>query len=163
MKKRDGMNLEISLYDPSEMNENFSYPLPDPKLFEVLGEKGFQDMIDNFYELVAESDIAFFFPQDEEELNKVKKHNAKFFMEVCGGPNTYSEEMGGIDMIKMHQQFSINEKHRTEWLGTFREILEDVDVDEPLKEAFWNYLDQFSKLLVNRPLNARAFEDMVRR
>jgi len=50
----------------------------------------------------------------------------------------------------MHDDFSINEKARIEWLGTMREALDEVKhVDESIKESFWNYLDQFSKLTVN--------------
>jgi len=53
-------------------------------------------------------------------------------------------------MIRLHDDFSINEKARIEWLGTMREALNELEgVDEKLIESFWNYLDNFSKLTVN--------------
>jgi len=53
-------------------------------------------------------------------------------------------------MVRLHDEFSITEKSRIEWLGTMREALEEVEgVDEKLIEDFWRYLDDFSKLTVN--------------
>lgn len=53
-------------------------------------------------------------------------------------------------MIRLHDDFSINEKARIEWLGTMREALEEVEGVEPeILEDFWDYLDKFSKLTVN--------------
>ena len=127
---------------------------PDPAFYQALGHDGMQDMMYKFYDKIYESDIANFFPQDEEEFEKVKIKNTKFFIQICGGPSIYDETMQGVDlnkyMIDLHKDFSIYEKSRNEWLGTFREVLEEVDVDEKLKDDFWAYLDKFSKVTVNK-------------
>ncbi len=53
-------------------------------------------------------------------------------------------------MIRIHDDFSITEKSRIEWLGTMREALQELKgVDETLIENFWEYLENFSKLTVN--------------
>ncbi len=53
-------------------------------------------------------------------------------------------------MVRLHDDFSINEKARIEWLGTMREALDELEeVDEELIQSFWDYLDNFSKLTVN--------------
>ena len=53
-------------------------------------------------------------------------------------------------MIRVHDDFSITEKSRIEWLGTIREALQELKgVDQKLIEDFWNYLESFSKLTVN--------------
>jgi len=53
-------------------------------------------------------------------------------------------------MIRIHDDFSINEKARVEWLGTIREALDEVKgVDQEILKDFWSYLDNFSKLTVN--------------
>ncbi len=159
------MNLVITPYDPNNVPEEMSIPLPDPRFYEAIGkEAGFKKLINEFYDRIVESDIAFFFPQEEEKIEKIKEHNGKYFAEIAGGPKRYSEEMGHVDQIKMHKPFSINEKHRTEWLGTWREVLQDLakDVEPALVESYFNFLDEYSKLLVNRELNARAFEDLAK-
>jgi len=152
------MKYEIT---KSVKGEKVDFKNPDPAFYEALGYDGMQDMMYKFYDKIYESDIANFFPQDEEEFEKVKKKNTKFFIQICGGPSIYDESMKGIDlnkyMIDLHKGFSIYEKSRNEWLGTFREVLVDVDVDEKLKEDFWAYLDKFSKMTVNSYLKESTY------
>jgi len=146
------MALEIS---PVVKGETVEFKNPPKEFYEAIGgEEGMRKLMYNFYDKIYESDIAHFFPQDEEEFEKVKVKNSKFFIQICGGPKVYEDEAKGMDlneyMIRVHDDFSINEKNRIEWLGTMREALNEVkDVDESLKEAFWDYLDKFSKLTVN--------------
>ncbi len=159
------MELTITPYDPENIPKEEEIPLPDPRFYEAVGgEEGFKEMIGLFYDKIVESDIAFFFPQEDEEIEKIKEHNGKYFAEIAGGPKRYSEEMGHVDQIKMHKPFSINEKHRTEWLGTWREVLLESasDVDPALTESYFRFLDEYSKMLINRPRNARAFEDLAK-
>ncbi|BBG65215.1 hemoglobin-like protein HbO [Hydrogenimonas sp.] len=159
------MNLAITPYDPENLPEEADIPLPDPRFYGAVGgDEGFRRLIGLFYDKIVESDIAFFFPQEEEEIERIKEHNGKYFAEIAGGPKRYSEEMGHVDQIKMHKPFSINEKHRTEWLGTWREVLQEEasDVEPEIVESYFRFLDEYSKLLVNRPVNARAFEDLAK-
>ena len=120
----------------------------------VGGEDGMRDLMYNFYDKIYESDIAHFFPQDEEEFEAIKVKNTKFFIQICGGPKVYEEASKGVElnefMIRLHDDFSITEKSRIEWLGTMREALQEVKgIDEKLVEDFWAYLENFSKLTVN--------------
>jgi hemoglobin len=112
-------------------------------------------------EIIYKSDIHNFFPQDKEEFDKVKVKNTKFFVQLCGGPKVYEEESGGMDldefMIRVHDDFSIPEKARIEWLGCMREALRAYDMDEDIKEDFWQYCDKFSKLTVNQFPEKREF------
>ena len=159
------MELVITPYDPDNVPAEDEIPLPDPRFYEAVGgEEGFKKLISLFYDKIVESDIAFFFPQEEEEIDRIKEHNGKYFAEITGGPKRYSEEMGHVDQIKMHKPFSINEKHRTEWLGTWREVLLEsaLQVDPSLTESYFRFLDEYSKMLINRPMNARAFEDLAK-
>jgi len=153
------MNLQITNYDPNNIPKEEEIPLPNPRFYEAVGgEEGFKKLISEFYDRIIESDIAFFFPQEDEEIERIKRHNGKYFAEIAGGPKRYSEEMGHIDQIKMHEPFSITPKHRIEWLGTWKEVLEEFakDVDPKLVESYFRYLDEYSKLLVNRPKDLRA-------
>ena len=146
------MSFDITAVQKGEPVE---FKNPDPAFYEAIGgEEGMRKLMYNFYDKIYESDIAHFFPQDEDEFNKVKVKNTKFFIQICGGPKVYEDEAQGVDlneyMIRIHDDFSIYEKSRIEWLGTMREALEELkDIDQELLEDFWNYLERFSKLTVN--------------
>ena len=138
---------------PVKKGEKIEFKNPT-KFYEAIGgEEGMKRLMYDFYDRIYESDIAHFFPQDEDEFEKVKEKNTRFFIQICGGPKVY-DEANGMDlneyMIRLHDEFSINEKARNEWLGTMKEALEAVDgVDEEAKAEFWDYLEKFSKLTVN--------------
>ncbi len=134
--------------------EKVEYKRPSKAFFDGIGgEAGMQKMMYNFYDKIYESDIMNFFPQDRTEFDKVKVKNSKFFIEVSGGPKIY-EEANGMDldefMIRVHDDFSIAEKARVEWLGCMRDALREVEgMDHETKMDFWNYVEKFSKLTVN--------------
>ncbi len=128
-----------------------------PKAFydAIGGEEGMRELMYDFYDKIYESDIAHFFPQNEDEFEEIKVKNTKFFVQICGGPKVYEDEAQGMDlneyMIRIHDDFSITEKSRVEWLGTMREALKDKAQHVPIEliKEFWSYLDNFSKLTVN--------------
>ncbi len=136
-----------------EKGKEVDFTHPDPAFYEALGFDGMQDLMYRFYDEIYESSIAHFFPQDEDEFNKVKEKNSKFFIQICGGPKVYEDEAAGMKldeyMVRLHDEFSITEKSRYEWLGCMETVLRDTDIDQKLKDNFWEYLEQFSKLTVN--------------
>lgn len=152
------MSYEIT---KAVQGEDVKFKNPDPAFYKALGYDGMQKLMYKFYDHIYESNIAHFFPQDPAEFEEVKKKNTKFFIQICGGPSIYDEEMKGKDldqyMIDIHKNFSIYEKSRDEWLGTFRDVLRELDIDEAIKDDFWQYLDKFSKLTVNRYLKESAY------
>lgn len=146
------MSYEIT---PVKKGVHVDFKNPNPTFYEAVGgEEGMRALMYSFYDKIYESDIANFFPQDEEEFNEIKEKNTKFFVQICGGPKIYEGEAQGVDlneyMVRLHDDFSIYEKSRLEWLGTMREALEELEgVDKALIDDFWNYLENFSKLTVN--------------
>jgi hemoglobin len=137
------------------------FKTPGSAFYNALGEKGMQKLMYKFYDEIYHSDIAHFFPQDPDEFEKVKIKNTNFFIQICGGPSTYDEHVKGINlndyMIELHKNFSIYEKSRDEWLGIFREQLEYLDIPQEIKDDFWEYLDKFSKLMVNRYIEKSTY------
>jgi len=143
-------------YDVSKVviGEDVKFKNPSAEFFEAVGgEEGMKTLMYDFYDIIYESDIAHFFPQDEDAFQEVKEKNTKFFIQICGGPKVYESEAGGMDldefMIRLHDDFSIYEKSRNEWLGCMEEALRKVDIDQRIKDDFWDYLEKFSKLTVN--------------
>jgi len=151
--KKEIMELPLT---PVEKGGEVHFKNPPKAFFEAIGgEEGMKELMYDFYDKIYESKIAHFFPQDEKEFDEVKFKNTKFFVQICGGPKVYEDESKGMElneyMIRLHDDFSINENNRIEWLGTMREALADKaqHVDIELIKAFWDYLEKFSKLTVN--------------
>ncbi len=158
---REIMDLPLT---PVEKGEEVKFKNPPQAFYEAIGkEEGMRELMYDFYDKIYESEIAHFFPQDEEEFEKVKEKNTKFFIQICGGPKVYEEESKGTDlneyMVRIHDDFSITEKSRIEWLGTMREALADKarHVDIELIKSFWDYLENFSKLTVNTFADGSVF------
>jgi len=144
------------MYEVSKVikGEEVAFKNPSAKFYEAIGgEEGMKALMYDFYDIIYDSDIAHFFPQDEEEFEAVKVKNTKFFIQLCGGPKVYESETKGADlneyMIRIHDDFSIYEKSRYEWLGCMEEALRKVKLDQEIKDDFWAYLESFSKLTVN--------------
>ncbi len=144
----------------TEFGEKPNFEYPKPIFLEELGEEGLKKLFSDFYDLVVESDIGNFFPQNHEELEKVKAHNVKFFIEACGGEKHYTNAVGHFDMLKAHEQFSITEKARREWLGCMEEVLRKTNISDEAKQSFWNFLETFSKHTVNVD-ERQELEDLV--
>ncbi len=143
-------------------DEKVPYKNPSPAFYEAVGgEEGMRKLMYSFYDIIYESDIQNFFPQDKEEFNKIAAKNTKFFIQLCGGPAVYEEVAGGVGldefMIRIHDDFTIPDEARIEWLGCMRQALEAYDMDEELKQDFWEYAERFSKLTVNKFKDLQAF------
>lgn len=140
--------------DAVEKGAHVQYKMPDPAFYEALGYDGMKDLMYRFYDEIYDSNITHFFPQEEEEFDIVKEKNALFFIELCGGPKVYEDEIKENDftkhMIALHDKFAIYEKHRYEWLACMEIALRETpNVAQELKDDFWDYLEKFSKLTVN--------------
>ncbi len=145
------MSYEVSKV---EKGKDVSFTRPKAEFYEAVGgAEGMKALMYDFYDIIYESDIAHFFPQDEDEFEKVKEKNTKFFIQMCGGPKVYENETKGMPldeyMVRLHDDFSIYEKSRYEWLGCMEEALRKVDMEQRIKDDFWEYLESFSKLTVN--------------
>ena len=154
------MNYKIT---KSIKGEKVDFRHPTKRFFDAVGgEEGMRKLMYSFYDIIYESDIHNFFPQDRAEFDKVKEKNTKFFIEVCGGPKVYQQESGGASlddyMIHVHEGFTIDENARVEWLGCMKTALERFDIeDEEAKREFWSYVEAFSKLTVNSFKDLQSF------
>jgi len=156
------MDLKIS---PMEPGERIAIPQPDPRFYQALGEEGFRAFFSRFYDIVAEDDdIAHFFPEEGPELEQAKQNAADFFIQAYGGPKWFDERRGGISMEEAHARFSVTPRAREGWLHCLKIAMDELEgLDDDLKLGFWNYVDQFSKMIVNvSGMRARTYEEMVK-
>ena len=78
------MSMEIT---PVKKGEQVHFHNPVVEFYNAVGgEDGMRELMYNFYDKIYESDIAHFFPQDEDEFEAIKVKNTKFFIQICGGP-----------------------------------------------------------------------------
>lgn len=145
------MNLVIS--DGTLGNEYSTIAKPNPAFLHQAGEERFRKLVSDHYELIRQTPIAFMFPVDyEEDFDKVKKHAADFLIQMCGGTDYYAQTRGDSRMLARHTRFRIDEKGRRIWLECYATLLPELEHEGVSKEnieSFWNYLDTFSRVLVN--------------
>jgi len=140
------MELEISKYFPG-VKPNVTLPLP--KILEILGEDGMRNLVSDFYDLLVKSEIKDLFPKNPIAIEKAKEHSADFFIQICGGPDYFNKHRGQPLMNRRHRPFKITAEGRKTWLSCYREALQTRDLPEEILLSFWNYLDVFSKWMVN--------------
>lgn len=126
---------------------------PHPGFFHEVGEERFRELVYAHYESIKTSDIAFLFPVfDEEDFADAQKHAADFLIEICGGPDYFTQTRGEHQMVGRHAPFRIDENARKVWLSLYIPLLEalvDEGVTPEYIESFWEYLNIFSMWLVN--------------
>ena len=149
----------------AKMGERPKVTNPNKGFLETLTVKGFTNMIDHFYTEVLDCEIAHYFPDDEEELKLIKKRNGAYFMMMCGGDDRYISRFGGgFDQVKLHEMFSIPDKARTEWLGCWQTVLMPLEgnVSDEDIQSYWNWLEVFSKHIVNYENDRSTYEDIAK-
>lgn len=128
---------------------------PHPGFLHQVGEERFRKLVDDHYDLIRNSDIAFLFPvNDEDDFDQAKKHAADFLIQISGGPDYFSQDRGEPQMVGRHAPFRIDDAGRRSWLELYAPLLAalvDEGVDEAYIQSFWDYLDVFSIWLINTP------------
>ena len=140
------MELNISKYTPGIKP---GVTLPSTQMLEILGEEGMRKMISDFYDLLIQSEIKDIFPKNPVALEKAKEHSADFFIQICGGPAYFNQNRGQPRLNQRHLPFKITPEAREVWLDNYRKVLLQLDLQEDVVISFWNYLDVFSKWMVN--------------
>ena len=125
--------------------------IPNPKVLQALGEDGMRKLVSEHYEILKISSIKHLFPTTDAGLEMAKKHAADFFIQICGGPKYFNESRGAPKMGQRHAPFKITPTARRVWLESYMIVLKDIDLEDSLKQSFWNYLDIFSIWMINTP------------
>ncbi|NQU86466.1 MAG: globin [Mariniphaga sp.] len=144
------MNFLISEY---KQGEHPQVSLPTTQIYVLLQEEGMRKMISDFYDLLIQSKISNLFPKNPIALEKAKEHSADFFIQICGGPQYFNQNRGNPMMARRHAPHPITPEARIIWLECYREVLQKLDLPEDIILSFWNYLDVFSKWMVNTKSN----------
>lgn len=124
---------------------------PHPDFYKHTGEEGIRKLVSDHYDLLVSSEIKSLFPQHPKALDAAKKHASDFFIQICGGPQYFNMNRGAPMMVKRHAPFKITKQARIVWLECYRQLITELDIPDQFKLSFWNYLDTFSKWMINSP------------
>jgi len=140
------MEFFISEYVPGTRPD---VVLPSTEFLKLVGEEGIRKLVSDHYDLLAQSSVKDLFPQNEIGLQRAKQNSADFFIQVCGGPMYFSKNRGKPMLFKRHLPHKITPEARVEWLNCYKSALQKLDLPEDVLKSFWNYLDIFSKWMIN--------------
>jgi len=127
--------------------------LPNPAIYQAIGQQGVQTMIRDFYRGLAQSPIADMFPSDEEDLIAAADKSALFWVTALGGPPLYFEKYGHPRMRARHLPFSIDQSARDHWFACWEIILdtavEKYGIPAEHMEGLRSYIRDFSSWMIN--------------
>jgi len=116
--------------------------------YDKLGEERLNQLLDNFYDKVFESDlIRHLFEKTPKEDIKLKQK--LFLTQLLGGDPLYSERFGPPQMRKKHIPHQITEKAKDEWLRCMRESIDMLNWEQHLKQALYDIFPKIAEHMVN--------------
>ncbi len=115
------------------------------------GEPAIRRMIDAFYDRVEADDLLSpFFPGGVSEHHRA--HVTVWWVEVLGGPATYTEEHGGYEaMLAHHRDLGITGEQRFRFASLMSLAADDADLpaDPEFRAALVGYLEWGTRLAVH--------------
>jgi hemoglobin len=125
---------------------------PVPSLFEWAGgEPAIRRMIDAFYDRVeADELLSPFFPGGVGEQHRA--HVTVCWVDVLGGPDVYTEELGGYEaMLAHHRDLGITGEQRFRFASLMSLAADDADLpaDPEFRAALVGYLEWGTRIAVH--------------
>ena len=115
------------------------------------GDAKVREMVDRFYDLMdieqAYSGIRKLHPTSM-ETSREKLY--MFLSGWLGGPSLYMENYGHPMLRARHLPFAIGISERDQWMDCMRRAMEDVGVEEGLRQGLYNAFFQTADWMRNR-------------
>ncbi|MEI5906540.1 globin [Bacillus spongiae] len=125
------------------MVEKFTSP------FDLIGEQKLSILVDTFYERVSKHpDLSPIFPDD---LTETARKQKQFLTQYLGGPTLYSDEHGHPMLRARHLPHVITPKRAEAWVECMASAMDEVDLDEKIREDFFSRLVLTAHHMVNSP------------
>ena len=118
-----------------------------PTIYSKLGDEKLQQLIDHFYDLIFESEIAHLFNQTEKDV--IKDKQLCFLTQFLGGPPRYNEKYGMPKMRMRHFPHKIDQHAKTVWLDCMQKSINTLDIDDQFKDALYNCFPKLANHMVN--------------
>ncbi|SMF71514.1 hemoglobin [Paenibacillus uliginis N3/975] len=123
---------------------------PSLSIYDNLGgAEGIRSLVEAFYPRVQKNHlIGPLFPED---IMPVMEKQYMFLSQFFGGPALFSEAYGHPMMRARHLNFPITNRHADEWLGCMAGALEEIGVEETLRDFVLKRLSGPARHFVNTP------------
>jgi hemoglobin len=122
-----------------------------PTLYEWAGgAEAFERLTAAFYEKVLRDDLLE--PIFRDMSPEHPQHVAAWLAEVFGGPQRYTEELGGYPhMLGKHRGLAITEPQRRRWVSLICDAADDADLprDPEFRSAFVAYVEWGTRLALH--------------
>jgi hemoglobin len=117
--------------------------------YEVIGEQRLSELVDSFYDKVRKHPLLKpIFPDD---LTETARKQKQFLTQFLGGPPLYTEEHGHPMLRARHLAFPITPKRAQAWLNCMKEAMDEVGLEEEVREYFYNRLILTAQHMINTP------------
>ncbi len=105
-------------------------------IYERLGDKKLQDLIDAFYDLIfSDERINHLFANTPKEEIMAKQY--KFLTQFFGGPPRYTQAHGHPKLRMRHLPFKITKVLAQVWLENMAKAIKSLDIDEDFKKEIF--------------------------
>lgn len=118
-------------------------------VYDVVGEQFFVDLVDRFYDRVAEDPLLG--PMHPPDLTESRRNTAGFLIQYWGGPADYSARRGHPRLRMRHLPFVIGPAERDAWLSHMTASVEEADAPAVVKELLLDYFEHASRAMINQP------------
>lgn len=121
----------------------------EPTLYDQIGgEPTFRRLVEAFYQRVEnDANLRPMFPED---MTDGKRWQYLFLMQLWGGPSLYSDERGHPRLRMRHAPFPITPAASAAWVRCMLEAMEEVDIQEPMRQTMRDYFEKGAAFMVNR-------------
>lgn len=122
--------------------------------YDAIGEKKLSSLVDAFYHRVANHpELIPIFPED---LTETARKQKQFLTQFLGGPPLYTEEHGQPMMRARHLPHEITPKRAKAWLSCMSAAMDEVKLENPIREYFFSRLVLTANHMVNTPDEAQG-------
>lgn len=116
-------------------------------VYEQIGEEKLAQLVEVFYRNVQQDEqLLQIFPGDWEET---ARKQTLFLTQYFGGPSRYSMERGHPMLRRRHLPFPITPSLAERWLHNMAEAMDEVGIDDYLREGIFHQLRLTAYHMVN--------------
>jgi hemoglobin len=123
----------------------------EPTVYDIVGGMPFfEQLVDRFYEGVAEDPVLIRLYPEPTDLTPARHRLTLFLAQYWGGPSDYSEERGHPRLRMRHFPFEIGPRERDRWLHHMHAAVAAMEPPTEAAEAFERYFDFAAESMRNR-------------
>ena len=123
--------------------------LLDTRIYSLIGEEGFNNLVRAFYSRVRTDDILSpMYPP--EDLDGAEHRLKEFLIQRFGGPTRYSDARGHPRLRMRHAPFAIDYRARNRWIELMEASLAEAKLPEEAIAPLRQFFHQTATFMINR-------------